>query len=382
MPDVMPSQRPGQAARLMLAFAARTGLEPPGPQRRYLWTDAFAVGNLLGLARATGVDRHAELALRLVDQVHHVLGRHRLDDTRGGWLSGLGEDEGEAHPTRGGLRIGKPLPERRDDQPFDDELEWDRDGQYLHYLTRWIHALCQVARFTERPGFAAWARELAVATHRFVWSPGGGARRSYWKMSTDLSRPLVPSMGQHDAVDTLVACLEAEAAARRLGAGGPPLGAVIEDFAGMVDPNALASADPLGIGGLLVDTYVLEQLAREGTRAGGDLEEAMLAAALAGLERYARGASLRAPTRSRLAFREAGLAIGLEAAGRMHAAGGGTLRRSALLQPLAGQQRLADEILSFWLDEERARALASGEHADIDQVMLATALCPDGYLGL
>jgi len=125
-----------KATLLMRQFAERTGLTSDRPTRRYLWTDAFAVCNFLGLARLTGERSYADLALRLVDQVHHVLGRYRADDTRAGWISGLGEREGEAHPTRGGLRIGKALPERGPGEPFDQGLEWDRDGQYFHYLTK------------------------------------------------------------------------------------------------------------------------------------------------------------------------------------------------------------------------------------------------------
>src|SRR5438105_10487508 len=101
------------AAELMLRFAERTGLIGDGPSRRYLWTDAFAVCNFLGLSRATGERRYEELAVTLIDRVHHVLGRHRPDDRRRGWISGLDEREGERHPTRGGLRIGKPLAERQ-----------------------------------------------------------------------------------------------------------------------------------------------------------------------------------------------------------------------------------------------------------------------------
>src|SRR5437773_526608 len=96
----------------MLRFADRTGLTTDRPQRRYLWTDAFAVCTFLGLADATADARYRELALRLVDAVHWTLGRHRDDDARRGWISGLAEEEGARHPTRGGLRIGKPLPER------------------------------------------------------------------------------------------------------------------------------------------------------------------------------------------------------------------------------------------------------------------------------
>jgi hypothetical protein len=40
------------ASELMQAFAERTGLTGSRPQRRYLWTDAFAVCNFLGLGQA------------------------------------------------------------------------------------------------------------------------------------------------------------------------------------------------------------------------------------------------------------------------------------------------------------------------------------------
>jgi hypothetical protein len=135
----------------MTGYAERTGLGSDRPALRYLWTDAFAVGNFLALARATAQPRFAEVALRLVDQVHHVLGRFRDDDPRTGWISGLDEREGEAHPTRGGLRIGKKLRERRPGEPFDERLEWDRDGRYFHYLSKWMHALDQVSRWTREP---------------------------------------------------------------------------------------------------------------------------------------------------------------------------------------------------------------------------------------
>ncbi len=118
----------------MIEFAEQTGLLPPEkvPPRRYLWTDAFAVCNFLELYGQTGNDKYKELALRLVDQVHNVLGRHREDDPRTGWISGLDEREGRMHPTKGGLRIGKEMNERGPDDPFDERLEWDRDGQYYH----------------------------------------------------------------------------------------------------------------------------------------------------------------------------------------------------------------------------------------------------------
>ena len=240
------------AGELMARFAERTA-----GARRYLWTDAFAVCNLLELARASGDNRHREAALRLVGDVHHTLGRHRADETRRGWISGLTAADAEAHPTVGGLRIGKPHPERGPDEPLDERREWDRDGQYFHYATKWMHALDQTAREMGQPIFNTWARELALAAHRgFTYVPRpGGPRRMYWKMSIDLSRPLVASMGQHDPIDGFLTCVELEATAAALRAPGPSLEGATADFAAMVDPAGLASADPLGIGGLLVDAY-------------------------------------------------------------------------------------------------------------------------------
>ena len=164
-----------KAIQLTLEFAERTGVTSERRSQRYLWTDAFAVFNLLGLSRHTGDPRWVELGLRLIDRVHHTLGRHRSDDSRAGWLSGLEGAAAEAHPTRGGLRIGKRLPERRADEPFDERLEWDRDGQYFHYLTQWMHALDHASRVTRQPRLNLWARELAaVAFAAFgVSAPAG-----------------------------------------------------------------------------------------------------------------------------------------------------------------------------------------------------------------
>ncbi len=111
----MKQNTPGAIVReIMTEFADLTGLSSAGKTpRRYLWTDAFAVCNFLELYRQTGAEKYKDLALRLVDQVHNILGRHREDDPRTGWISGLDEREGKMHPTIGGLRIGKKMNERR-----------------------------------------------------------------------------------------------------------------------------------------------------------------------------------------------------------------------------------------------------------------------------
>ncbi len=65
----------------MSEFADLTGLLSDSKvPRRYLWTDAFAVCNFLGLYRQTRDEQYKKLALHLIDQVHFILGRHRDDD--------------------------------------------------------------------------------------------------------------------------------------------------------------------------------------------------------------------------------------------------------------------------------------------------------------
>jgi hypothetical protein len=375
----------------MRRFAERTGLTSADRPRRYLWTDAFGVCNFLGLARRTGEGRYMELALALVDGVHRVLGRHRADDARTGWISGLGAEEGAAHPTRGGLRIGKPLPERPPAEPIDERLEWERDGQYFHYLTKWMHALDQVARASAQAVFNRWAVELADTAHRaFTYVPAGGAgKRMYWKVSIDLSRPLVPSMGHHDPLDGLVTCVQLEGTAARLRAGdvAPPLAGAARDFVAMLDRRRLATTDPLGLGGLLVDAYRIAQLSRWGAWSpGDDLLDALLAAGLAGLEHYVAGPDLRAPAARRLAFRELGLAIGLAAVARMEADAEGGAGVSgatrALLAHLAGYAPLHEQLGRFWLEPAHRRTQAWLDHEDINDVMLATSLVPEGFLVL
>lgn len=186
-----------EARKLLDDFFLRTGAGGNKEPIRYLWTDAFAVRCYLGLFRTTGEERDRQRALELVKQVHEVLGRFTAEDQRTGWISGFSREEGSRHPTAGGLRIGKKLPERRKDQDLDQQLEWDRDGQYFHYLTQWAYALLEVYVEIGDQKFALWASELMQAGSKFIGREMGQLRM-YWKMSIDLSRPLVQSMGAHD----------------------------------------------------------------------------------------------------------------------------------------------------------------------------------------
>lgn len=376
-----------KAIQLTLEFAERTGVTSERRSRRYLWTDAFAVFNLLGLSRRTGDPRWVELGLRLIDRVHHTLGRHRSDDSRAGWLSGLEGAAAEAHPTRGGLRIGKRLPERRADEPFDERLEWDRDGQYFHYLTQWMHALDQASRVTRQPRLNLWARELAaVAFAAFGVSAPAGPRRLVWKMSVDLTRPLVTSMGQHDPLGGLVACAQLRATAELLRSSGegPNLAKELAGFAAMLRPAEWETADPLGLGGLLIDACRVSQLPEAGPFRPDELVQVLLTAALPGLRAYERHGELEEPAARRLAFRELGLAIGLHAVSvigaRLDERHGASGPLQALVAALRRHVPLGERIEAFWLLPAHREGEGWSSHRDINEVMLATCLVPEGCL--
>ncbi len=377
---------------IMQEYAALTGLEPAGARpRRYLWTDAFAVCNYLEIYRRTGDEAFRDLALRLVGEVHFTLGRHRGDDRRTGWISGLAAEEGEQHPTIGGLRIGKDLNERAIDEPFDEQLEWDRDGQYYHYLTKWMHALSRVAAVTGDLTYLRWAMELAGGAHAaFTYvPPSGGRKRMYWKMSIDLSRPLVPSMGQHDPLDGFVTYSELQAAARnRFGASvGIDLSPEITDMAGICRGTRFITDDPLGLGGLLSDASRIARLTIEGEFTDTELLGSVLDAARVGLASFAARGTTGYPAGYRLAFRELGLAIGLAGVPEMlegfEAHPGVFGRDPSLLrrvQALAEYLPLGEAITAFWLDENNRKVATWIDHREINMVMLATSLAPGEFL--
>ena len=372
---------------IMIKFADRTGLSTEKAPRRYLWTDAFAVCNFLELYHRTGEQKYKQLALNLVDQVHHVLGRHREDDPRKGWISGLDEQEGEKHPTKGGLRIGKVLYERGPGEPFDEILEWERDGQYYHYLTKWMHALNRVSQTTGDLTYNRWAIELAKTAHAaFTYTPlSGGQKRMYWKMSMDLSRPLVPFMGQHDPLDGFITYNELKSAAPK-DPEWPNLSAEIVDMAGICEGGDWTTDDPLGIGDLLCNAYKVAQLVFAGYFERTDLLQILLESSRVGLEAYLKTKPLELSADRRLAFRELGLSLGLRAIERLR---GLVAEKPDLfdlehlhsqIESLLQHVSLSGEIEGFWFERTNWETDSWKEHRDINTVMLATSLAPDGYL--
>ncbi|KAI6090336.1 hypothetical protein F4821DRAFT_275037 [Hypoxylon rubiginosum] len=163
-----------------------------GHKGRYLWTDAFGVVNFITLSREKGGGGghsrplYLELARRLADAVHAVLGRTRDGAAR---LPGATD----AEPLRGGLRIGKL-----------DADGQDGDGQYHHYLTLWMFALNRLALATGEARWNGLAMQLAKAVHPRFMTERGGKETMVWKISTDMRRVLVNSKGNLDDVDGLV----------------------------------------------------------------------------------------------------------------------------------------------------------------------------------
>jgi hypothetical protein len=379
---------------IMSNFAISTGLSDASYiPRRYLWTDAFAVCNYLELYRQTGEQTFLQLALKLVDQVHQILGQHRKDSQHSGWLSDLGEEQAKQHPTQGGLRIGKQLNERKPGEPIDESLEWNQDGQYFHYLTKWMHALNRVSQVTNKSIYNQWALELAKVAHAaFTYTPStGGTKRMVWKMSIDLSRPLVNSMGQHDPLDGLITYLQLETTVKRFPETLPELSLKkeIDEMVTMCAGHNWSTEDALGIGGLLTDTYKLVQLIDTHNLNETARLEALLCDIEYSLKVFVTQNPLNVSAEYRLAFRELGLAIGLHAISRMqkrieqqpeHFANAKQLL--ALLAKLSYFHRTYEFIESFWLESSNQSIRTWKEHADINNVMLATSLAPDGYLQL
>jgi len=377
---------------IMTAFADRTGLSTGShASKRYLWTDAFSVCNFLELFHQTGDEQYKQTAFALVDQVHAVLGRHRDIDSRNGWISGLDEKEGKLHPTAGGLRIGKKLNERKSGEPYDERLEWDQDGQYFHYLTKWMHALNQIARVSGNRLYNRWAIELAKTAHdKFTYtSPTSQTKQMYWKMSIDLSHPLVFSMGQHDALDGLLTYLQLMATAVDDPdmSAGLNLGTEISETMDMCENVNWFTNDSLGIGGLLTDAFKVSQLIVRSNLQRTEMLSTLLHSARKGVDSFSLTNTLNYPAEYRLAFRELGLSIGLQTIEKMK------LMIQQHPEHFPGQQSLISELADFspylsliekikryWLTAANQQSHTWTEHIDINSVMLATTLGPDGYL--
>ena len=140
--------------------------------------------NFITLSKETNEPHYLTHATRLAETVHDVLGRTRDGKDR---LPGASDQ----NPVGGGLRIGKEC-----------EDGDDGDGQYHHYLTLWMFALNRLAKATGDKTYNDHAIALAKAIHpNFFISKGSAQPRMVWKISMDMSKPLVYSQGNLDPID-------------------------------------------------------------------------------------------------------------------------------------------------------------------------------------
>ena len=113
-------------------------------------------------------------------------------------------------------------------------------------------------------------------------------------MSIDLTRPLVPSMGQHDPLDGFVTYNELQLTAEKDFGHVVQLSLVQEmaDMAGICRGMRLTTDDPLGIGGLLSDASGITRMTIRGGPVYAGLLETILDSALAGLDSFTEAGPL------------------------------------------------------------------------------------------
>jgi hypothetical protein len=157
----------------------------------------------------------------------------------------------------------------------------------------------------------------------------------------------------------------------------------------MCEGRTWTTDDVLGIGGLLSDACRLAQLMISTNLRESDRLVSLLRDAEVCLENFVRSRSLNVSAEYRLAFRELGLSIGLHAIVKMQR----TIEQHPenfsnqheLHARLSGLERflpLTELIENFWLAIDNQQSTSWTAHRDINSVMLATSLAPDGYLVL
>lgn len=225
--------------------------------------------------------KYLELAERLVQTVHDILGRTRNGESR------LPEAT-DLKPLDGGLRIGEV-----------DEFGPDGDGQYHHYLTLWMFALNRLCLASKEPKY----NELAKAIHpRFVIQRGG-QDTMVWKISTDMQQPLARSKGHLDDITGLAVFQLIQSTA-----GNASLEEEIEQYRGII-----ARSGPLHSSSDMLDLGMSLWIAHLDKDAGWSLELAKDSL------RHARHQFIRNKARilegnprRRLAFREFGACLGVK----------------------------------------------------------------------
>ena len=249
---------------------------------------------------------------------------------------------------------------------------------------------CGLQSLGQATGDHRWhtlAGDLAHGTcAAFVYEPfAGGTKRIHWKMSIDRMRPLVRSMGHLDPLDGFVALAEIQSSLDAHDPAWSFLQVHVADLRRICwDIPAWTTVDPLSLGGLLSETSRLACLVAAGRHPNEPILERLAHDARRSLDAFAGADLLDRSIETRLAFRELGLSIGLQAIVPAHDAVqhhrdrfGEAWAGSALLAHLEAMVRhtaLIGRIEETWLDPDAQETSAWHAHLDINAVMLALSL--------
>jgi len=233
--------------------------EEAGPcrhgQRRYLWTDSFAILNFLSMAHHRNLTSAHEGERECVEAAKHLA--HTVKETLGyprpdGNFPMLKRSDGRSGYV--GLRIGK-LEARSE-----SDAGMAFDGQYWHYLDKWLFANSRLALYLEDKSMVGEVMmDAKEILEKFLSVNNNGTPQGlHWKLNTDMS-PIV-SLGRprpsSDAVSAYVVYNVIEQTAKKLGYTKHSLEKEIEalrqvalqySHAQLQIPNPLL-VDPLGWG--------------------------------------------------------------------------------------------------------------------------------------
>lgn len=83
-------------------------------------------------------------------------------------------------------------------------LEMSQDGQYYHYLTKWMLALNRMSLATGNAKYNRMAIDLAMAIHSKFFYEIDKYIGLWWKMSIDLTETLIIGEGFMDPFDGMI----------------------------------------------------------------------------------------------------------------------------------------------------------------------------------
>lgn len=187
----------------------------------------------------------------------------------------------------------------------------------------------------------------------------------YWKMSTDLSRPLVTNMGMHDPLEGLICCL---GIINRFPDRISEFDFMLTVFDKMCEGINWETSDSLGIGALLLNSLRLK-FQKEHVPENIS-PESLMQQSLQSLDNFQQNLFNENANR-RLAFRECGLALGIQMIKGIYEKYHYPDIPHARLQ---NYFLLAEDFEDFWLNPKNHECHTWKDHLDINEVSLAASL--------